>query len=178
MIRASIESLVIGILPCPSVITLRQAESQMPHKAVDDDLVLSIIVGPSESSAIVAALEEGETERPLTHKLTCDLVSAMGGSISRVVIDRVDGPTFFCTVYLRLSNGMFTRVDARPSDGIALAIRSGAPLFVEEDVFERAGTPRSFATGDDTAVEIEEFDKFIEQVSPEDFATHLGPSES
>ena len=176
MILVNIESLVIGYMPMPSVMTLRQAE---PHDDIDPDLVLPIFIGPMESSAIAAALEDSPDERPLTHTLTNDIVKAMGGEVSRVVIDRVEGTTYFCTVYLRLASGMFTRVDARPSDGIALAIRANAPIFVEEDVFKSSGTPRSFTSPSDRRIEIEEFDKFIEQVDPEDFVTHGGgPSEA
>lgn len=175
MILANIESLVIGMIPMPSVITLRQVE---PKEGVDKNLVLPILIGPMESSAIAAALEDAPEERPLTHKLAVDLVKATGGAVSRVVIDRVEGATFFSTVYLRLANGMFTRVDARPSDGIALAIRANVPLFITEEVMEAAGTPRSFVTGADKRIEIEEFDKFIEKVEPEDFLTHDGHGEN
>lgn len=175
MILANIESLVIGLMPMPSVVTLRQVE---PREGVDENLVLPILIGPMESSAIAAALEDKPSERPLTHKLAVDLVGASGGAVSRVVIDRVEGATFFSTVYLRLANGMFTRVDARPSDGIALAIRANVPLFITEDVMQAAGTPRSFVSPSDKKIEIEEFDKFIEQVEPEDFLTHFGHNES
>ena len=107
-----------------------------------------------------------------------DVITAMGGSVSRVVIDRVEDTTFFSTIYLRLANGMFTRIDARPSDAIALAVRSKAPLFVEEAVFQSAGCPRSFRPGQDDQIVIEEFDKFIESVNPEDFITHEGHGDS
>ena len=169
MIMVSIESLVIGFMPVPSVLTLRPNEHR---DGIPDDQVLPIWVGPMESTAIAAALEEKAPERPLTHKLAVDLVTSMGGAISRVVIDRVEGAVFFATIYLRCPNGMFTRVDARPSDAIALAIRANVPLFVEEDVFRAASCPRSFKPGQDEQIEIEEFDKFIEQVEPEDFVTH------
>ena len=174
MIPVNIESLVIGYMPMPSVVTLRQTEVS---EGIDENLVLPILIGPTESSAIAAALEDEESERPLTHALAIDFVKSMGGSISRIVIDRVDGTVFFCTVYLRLQNGMFTRVDARPSDGIALAVRAKVPLFVDEEVFEAAGTPRSFNDDCDVRIEVEEFDKFIEQVEPEDFAAYLDSEE-
>ena len=138
-----------------------------------DDLTLSIVIGPTEASSIAAAVEGGKEERPLTHLFTADVVKSMGGAVSRVVIDRVEGPVYYCTVYLRLASGMFTRVDARPSDAIALAVRTGAPIFIADDVLEAAGTPRSFNEGPfDKRIEVEEFDKFIEKVDPEDFVTY------
>lgn len=170
MILVSIESLVVGFMPMPSIITLRPTEKR---DGIPDDQVLPIWIGSTESAAIAAALDEHQPERPVTHKLMVDVIGAMGGAVSRVVIDRVKGTTFFATVYLRCTNGMFTRIDARPSDAIALAIRSNVPLFVEEDVFRAASCPRSFRPGQDERIEIEEFDKFIESVEPDDFATHL-----
>ena len=176
MILANIESLVIGYLPMPSIITLRQSE---PHDGIDPDLVLPIIIGTMEASSIAAAIEGEPNERPLTHALTADIVKSMGGSVSRIVIDRVEGTIYYCTVYLRLQSGMFTRVDARPSDAIALAVRTNTPIFVEDEVFQNAGTPRSFSASPcDRRIEIEEFDKFIEQVKPEDFVAHYSESGS
>ena len=176
MILANIESLVIGYLPMPSILTLRQSN---PCEGIDDDLVLPIIIGTTEASSIAAAIEGEANERPLTHAFTADVVKSMGGAVSRVVIDRVEGTTYYCTVYVLLQNGMFTRVDARPSDAIALALRTNTPIFVEEEVFQNAGTPRSFSANPcDKRIEIEEFDKFIEQVTPEDFAAHYSESGS
>lgn len=175
MIKVNIESLVVGIMPMPSVITLRPAEVR---DDIPRDNVLPIWIGSMESSSIAASLGSNTHERPLTHKLMSDVITAMGGSVSRVVIDRVEDTTFFSTIYLRLANGMFTRIDARPSDAIALAVRSKAPLFVEEAVFQAAGCPRSFRPGQDDQIVIEEFDKFIESINPEDFITHEGHGDS
>lgn len=173
MVLVNVESLIIGLLPMPSVITLHVAESR---EDIPEDLVLPIWIGTMEATAIAAALEGNATERPITHALAVDLVRSMGGSINRVVIDRVEETTFFSTIYLRCANGMFTRVDARPSDAIALAVRAGAPLYVEEEVMKSAGSPRALTPGQDERIELEEFDKFIERISPEDFVTHNGSS--
>ena len=168
MFLVSIESLVIG-MPMPSFITLRA------NNANSDEVshsVLPIRIGTIEATAIAAALDERTLhDRPLTHTLANNMVNALGGQIGRVVIDRAEGSTFFATIYIRCNNGMFTRVDARPSDAIALAIRADVPLFVEEDVFNAASCPRSFTPGQDKNLEIEEFHKFIDGVEPEDFAT-------
>lgn len=166
MFMASIESLVIG-MPMPSVITLRPSNA---HGDDMENMVLPIWIGTMEATAIAAALDERDThKRPLTHELANNMVHALGGQIGRVVIDKAEGSTFFATIYVRCSNGMFTRVDARPSDAIALAIRADVPLFVEEEVFRAAACPRSFGPGSDESIEIEEFHKFIEDVEPADF---------
>lgn len=169
MFLASIESLMIGMLPMPSVVTLRASRETPELRGA----ILPIWIGTMEATAIAAALEDSKSDRPLTHDLTNKMVHALGGTVSRVVIDRVEGPTFYATVYLRCENGMFTRVDARPSDAIALAVHANAPLFVEEEVMQAAGCPRAFREGGDEQIEMDEFHKFIEQVEPEDFAKHV-----
>ena len=168
MFLVSIESLVIG-MPMPSMITLRPSSDTEDNTAGQ---ILPIWIGTMEATAIAAALDErGGHGRPLTHTLTNNIVQALGGQVGRVVIDRAEGSTFFATIYIRCANGMFTRVDARPSDAIALAIRADVPLFVEEDVFEAAACPRAFNPGQEQNVEIEEFHKFIQGVEPDDFVT-------
>ena len=169
MFLASIESILIGFPPImPSVITLRPS-NQSEEK--DTGNILPISIGGIEASSIAAALEGEGNGRPLTHKLTNNLIHALGGSVARVVIDRVEGSVFSATVYVRCNNGMFTRVDARPSDAIALAIHADVPLFVEESVFTAASCPRSFRPGADEKLELEEFHKFIDDIEPEDFVT-------
>ena len=178
MIGMNIESLVVGFPPMPSIVCLRPDQDFAEAAAAADipeDCVLPILMGVSESSAIAAALDGRRPARPLAHEMANSLVRAVGGSVSRVIIDRVEKGTFFATVYLRTGSGMFTRVDARPSDAIALAIHADAPLFVEEAVMRAAGAPRSFATPDGGAhIEMEEFHKFVEGLDPEDFVTHDG----
>ncbi|MCD8199677.1 MAG: bifunctional nuclease family protein [Coriobacteriaceae bacterium] len=170
MIPVHIESIAVGMMPAPSVISLRPCEKQAPEYA---DRSLPIQIGPMEAGTIGAALEGRKTERPLTHDVMNGIVESLDASISRAVIDRVEKNVFYATVYLRRADGMFTRVDARPSDAIALAIKAKAPLFVEEDVIEAASCPDSFVPGSDQEMEIEmeEFHKFIENVDPEDFVT-------
>lgn len=171
MVLVNVESLVIGLLPMPSVLTLRISEHR---EDIPEDLVLPIWIGTMEATAIAAALEGNPTERPITHALTTDLVRSLGGNVSRVVIDRVEGTTFFATIYLRCANGMFTKVDARPSDAIALAVYSNAPVFVDEEVMKAAACPRALTPGQDEQIELEEFDKFIEHINPEDFVMPNG----
>lgn len=173
MVNMTIESLIMGAPPLRSVVTLcvnRKGIHDFSNEDVKDDTVLPICMGIAETSAIAAALEEKRPERPLSHETAIRIATALGGSISRVIIDKVKDDVFYATLYLRCSNGMFTRVDARPSDAIALAITADAPLFVEDDVLKVAGAPRSLMTpyGEKT-VELEEFHKFINDVKPEDF---------
>lgn len=174
MVPVTIESLAIGMMPQPSILSLRPSKAlAIPGEENDEvyDRVLPIWIGPAEAACIASAIDKSRAERPLTHSMIAQLVRSMGGSVNRCVIDRVNGTTFYATIYVRCSNGMFTRVDARPSDAIALAIRADAPLFVSSTVLKAASFPRSFKPGADSKLEMEEFHKFVEGVSPEDFVT-------
>lgn len=174
MVPVSIESLMIGMIPQPSIISLRPNTSLALPGEEDDEVyqrVLPIWIGPTEAAAIAAALDNSRSERPLTHSVMNTIIQVLGGVVSRVVIDRVRGTTFYATVYMHGPSGMFSRIDARPSDAIALAIRADAPLFVRSEVLEAASFPRSFKPGADRMIEMEEFHKFVEDVRPEDFVT-------
>lgn len=174
MVPVTIESLAIGMMPQPSILSLRPSKAlAIPGEEDNEvyDRVLPIWIGPTEAAAIASAIDKSRAERPLTHSMLTQVIRSMGGTVSRCVIDRVSGTTFFATIYIRCNNGMFTRVDARPSDAIALAIRADAPLFVSASVLEAASFPRSFKPGADKKLELEEFHKFVEEVKPEDFVT-------
>ena len=148
------------------------------HASADFDYAENLRFTPGAIEKALEALKGGAHIVTDTNMALAGIskpgLKALGGQVSRVVIDRVEGSTFFATLYVRCANGMFTRVDARPSDAIALAIRSNAPLYVEDDVFEVASCPRAFGAGDDEKIELEEFDKFIEDIEPDDFVTHGG----
>lgn len=172
MVPVSIESLMIGAPTQHSVLSLRPNKSLAIPGEEDDEIydrVLPIWVGCMEAAAIAAALDNSRAERPLTHSLMNHIIRTMGGSVTRVQIDRVYGTTFYATIVMRCGSGLYSRIDARPSDAIALAIRADAPLFVSAQVLEAASYPRSFKPGADSKIEMEEFHKFIQDVRPEDF---------
>ena len=170
MIPVNIDSLVIGFMASPSVISLRPRTDMGDFGDIDRSL--PIWIGPMEATSIAAALDTDKPARPLTHTMAQNLVRAVGGTITRVVIDRVEGTTFYATIHLRCPNGMYTRIDARPSDAIAMAITANAPLFVEDEVMESAATPSSFTPGAEKRIEMEEFHKFVEGLNPEDFVAN------
>lgn len=158
-----IETLVVGAVPAPSVVVLRPFAEGEPTQRV-----LPIWIGPAEATSIGIALEGSAHPRPMTHDLTLGLLSAAGASIDRVEITRVEGTTFFASI--AVDKGEDTvMVDARPSDAIALAVRVGAPIYVEDDVMQNASFPYAFSPAGRMEAEMKEFHEFIESVSPEDF---------
>ena len=98
---------------------------------------LPIVVGSTEAQAIALQLENISPPRPLTHDLIKNVLESIDVDISRVIINDLRENTYFALIGLQ-DNGEITDIDARPSDAIALALRTNAPIFVEEDVMRKA----------------------------------------
>ena len=107
---------------------------------------LPIWIGPVEAEAIALRLQEQELPRPLTHDLMDSLIGDLGARVESVVITDIKEDTFFAKVILK-NNGTTIERDSRPSDAIALAVRSNAPIFAEQGVFERVGVEFDTKTG-------------------------------
>lgn len=97
------------------------------------DRFLPIWIGPHEAAAIGMALKGERFERPLTHDLICTIVDGLAGRVSRVVIHDLRGSTFLAKIFIEREAEVIA-VDARPSDAIAIALRTAAPVFVAEAV--------------------------------------------
>jgi bifunctional DNase/RNase len=144
---------------------------------------LSIFIGGPEAAAIAFALDGVDPPRPLTHDLACTLVSELGSSLERVVITELRDTTFYADLHLAdpgagsgddpAGGGADIPplvVSARPSDAVALAVRVGAPIFATEELLGEAGYSES--EEEETPEEVvEEFREFIQNVSPDDFAS-------
>jgi len=107
-------------------------------KERNGERMLPIVIGFLEASAIKMRLSQVAPSRPLTHDLLQSVLAALGATLGRVVIDRLEESTFHAKLYLCSGDGSQHIVDARPSDSIALAVRVKAPLFVAEDIIQRA----------------------------------------
>ena len=99
-----------------------------------------IIIGPFEAAEIDRQVREKGTPRPMTHELLARVLAALGGTLERVVVNDLRDQTFFAELYVR-QGGTLHRIDARPSDGIALAVRHRVPIFAEESVLDGAVSP-------------------------------------
>jgi bifunctional DNase/RNase len=98
--------------------------------------VLTIFIGPSEAVGMAVAKARKDTPRPLTYKTVANLVEALGAGIERIIIEAIKDSVFYANIYLRAKEGSAV-VDARPSDAIALALSSGTPIFVADDVMDK-----------------------------------------
>ena len=127
-----VEMKIRGLMVDPStqqpVVILKDASGNM---------VLPIWVGLFEASAIALEVEKAGTPRPMTHDLLRNMIHGLNANVERVVVSELRDDTFFATIWLR-QNGEVVTVDARPSDALALALRSDCPIFVDEEVLRTA----------------------------------------
>ena len=109
----------------------------------DDESVLPIFIGFDEAISIARGLDAEDIGRPLTHDLLLDVVEELGGRVERVVVSDIVDSTYIADLHLNTPRGQDVVVDARPSDSLALAARTGAPLELEAAVFEDGRRPRA-----------------------------------
>lgn len=100
---------------------------------------LPVVIGMAEVNAIKLKLSGIKPPRPLTHDLFVQVFEKLGVKLQRVVIDRLENNTFFAKMHLGHNGDAPVVLDARPSDSVAIAIRTGAPIFVDEEVIGQAG---------------------------------------
>jgi bifunctional DNase/RNase len=132
-------------------------------KDLDGTHFLPILIGPFEATAIALALEGAPVPRPLSHDLMRSILETLDSVLEQVVIHDIRESTFFAKLMVR-SNGTLHEVDARPSDGIALALRTQAPIYVSDKiVLEEAATEKV------DEAESTRFKKFLEDLKPSDF---------
>ena len=136
---------------------------QMPG----DGLVLPIWIGQLEATSILVAVENADVPRPLAHDLMRLMLLALDASATRVEVTRIDDGTFYAEITITTPLGDRI-VDARPSDAIALATRTGAAIWVADEVLAEAGVP-DVLTETDASERLDEFKRFLDEVEPEDF---------
>ena len=144
--------------------------SNMPIIILRDDedkRSLPIWVGIFEANAIALELEKIATPRPMTHDLLNNLLNELETRVERIVINDLKDNTFFARIHLSRAGATWA-VDSRPSDAIALALRSRSEIFVEEGVLEKSKTLRAEGSEPDP----ERLKKWLEEVNPEDLGKY------
>ncbi|CAL8974910.1 putative protein [Propionicimonas sp. T2.31MG-18] len=129
--------------------------------------LLPIWIGVPEATAIMLAVAGEAPSRPQVYDLMTTLLDRLDADVEKVVVTRLEGGTFFAEITLATPSGHEV-VDARPSDSIALAVRTGAPVFVAEAVFAEAGMPDADGAGDEQS-QLAAFHEFLDDVEPDDF---------
>lgn len=126
-------------------------------------LMVPILIGPAEATAIAVAVEGVTPPRPLTHDLLCSVLGATGHAVEHVEITQLLDGVFHAA--LVLDSG--ARLDSRASDAIAVAVRVGRPVLCSADVIAAAGVE---AGTPDAEQEVERFREFLDSIDPDDFA--------
>ena len=129
MIQVELVKIIIDEKRQDQIIVLKEksGERQFP-----------IVIGFLEASSIKMRISGIEAPRPLTHDLLVNVITMLGAKVERLIIDKMVQNTFHGKIELKLKNEQQTiLVDTRPSDGIAIAVRAGAPIFVEDEVLEK-----------------------------------------
>jgi bifunctional DNase/RNase len=157
-IEMTIKGLMVDPITNMPIIILRDEEGQR---------VLPIWVGIFEANAIALQIENIATPRPMTHDLLRNVIQDLKAAVQKVVVCDLKENTFYALIYVTVG-GESVAIDARPSDAIALALRTRAPIFVEESVIDNA---RSIDFGAEKA-DSERLQKWLESLDPEELGKY------
>ena len=158
LIEMTIKGLMVDPITNTPIVILKDKEG---------DRVLPIWVGIFEANAIALQVENIPTARPMTHDLLRNIITDLDGRVDRVVVSDLRDNTFFAVIHMTVK-GERIAVDARPSDAIALALRTRAPIMVEESVVENAKTV-DFAT---ERADNDRLQKWLESLDPEELGKY------
>lgn len=136
-------------------------------KEIDGSRFLPIWVGAVEATAIAFAQQGVEPPRPLTHDLMNNLLDLLDATLTAVHITEIKDGIFYATLLLRDSKGGQLMISARPSDAIALAVRSHTNILATQELLDEIGI--EIPQGDGENQEVEKFREFLDQINPEDF---------
>jgi bifunctional DNase/RNase len=141
-------------------------------KTVDGNKFLPIWIGHPEAAAILMKLQGATTPRPMTHDLINDMISELDATCTRVSVTELKENTFFASITLKV-NGQEVEIDSRPSDALAVAVRTSAPIFAAEEVIQESAIEFEHEV-EDTEEVVDQFKRFLDEVTPEDFASGSG----
>ena len=157
-IEMTIKGLMVDPITNMPIVILRDKEG---------DRVLPIWVGIFEANAIALQIENITTPRPMTHDLLRNVIHDLRASVQKIVVCDLQENTFYALIYLTF-NGETVAIDARPSDAIALALRTRAPIFVEEGVIDHAKTVEFSADKTDA----DRLHKWLESLDPDELGKY------
>ena len=160
-----VRGLTLDPLTNMPIIILKDAEGQR---------ALPIWVGIFEANAIALELESIDTPRPMTHDLMKSIINELDGTVNRVVVNELRENTYYAFIDIAC-NGDTYRIDSRPSDAIALALRFDAPIFVEEDVVEQSKNvelAEAEPESDSEDESPEDLKDWLSKLKPEDFGKY------
>ncbi len=167
MIEVAIDSVRVSLMSQHRIVVLKE---------IDVNRYLAIWIGPDTAEAITMELQDVSVSRPMTHDLMNNMITNMGGKVSHIVINALRNDVFYAQIVLDV-NGKSIEIDSRPSDALALAVRTLAKIFINDAVMEDAGiTPEvgldleSEFDGldDDNPEDLEIFRDFVDSLDLDD----------
>ena len=137
-------------------------------KTVETNRFLPIWIGHPEASAILAKLQNSDTPRPMTHDLLTNVLVELEAKVERISVTDLKESTFYAVITLVREGGQELEIDARPSDAIALAVRTDAPIFAADAVIDEASIEFE---GDEVEEDdiVDQFKEFLDRVTPDEF---------
>ena len=137
LVEMTIDSIRVSLMNYQRVVILKEKMS---------DRYLPIWIGPAEADAIAVKLQGVAVPRPLTHDLLSSVIDTLGATVNSIIVNDLKNDTFFAKVILE-AEGKQVEVDSRPSDALALAVRTGVNIFADESVLDKAGILLDGETG-------------------------------
>ncbi len=136
MLEMTIESIRVGLMN--PQLTRLNSQYVVMLKEKEAERYLPIFIGQAEANAIAIKLRGETLPRPLTHDLLRSIVDSLGASVDSIIVSELKNDTFYAKIILNVDGGQM-EVDARPSDALALAVRTDVPIYAEESVLDKAG---------------------------------------
>ncbi|MFB3060764.1 MAG: bifunctional nuclease family protein [Candidatus Binatia bacterium] len=136
-------------------------------QSLEKNTLLPIWVGIFEANAIALQIERIDTPRPLTHYLIKNILLQLDANVDKIVVTDLQGNTFYAVIHLRM-NGDHITIDSRPSDAIALALRTDAPIYVTEEVINNS---RNISLEKEN-LDSEDIKKWLENLNPDDMGKY------
>ncbi len=158
MIEVSVDGILIDNTNNSPVVLLREREG---------DRVLPIYIGPFEASAIAYSLQKTKFPRPMTLDMMRLIVEGLGGRVRRVIVTRIKEDTYYAELVIE-TDGKVVTIDARPSDSVGLALRADVPIFVAEEVMNKAGQVVPANSED----RLKELRSKLREIKPEDLGDY------
>ena len=159
MIEVKVNGLALDMVTNSPVVILSSSDSS--------DRLLPIWIGHYEALAIAMELSGVTSRRPMTHDLLKSVITTMGGKVQKVEVTELKEQTFYAKIYIEM-NGSLLAIDARPSDSIALALKTKVPLYVTEELFQ-------LKRGDKVSPDLsdpETLKERLKRINPEDFGKY------
>ena len=166
MIEVAVDSIRISLVSQHRIVVLKET---------DNERQLPIWIGPYEADAITIELQDVEVARPVTHDLLKNVIEALGGKVSHVLIKALNDGVFYASLFVDI-NGELKEIDSRSSDAIALAVRVKVPIFVNESVMDEVGVlpepdilQEAAPENKEAPEELDVFSNFVDSLDFDDF---------